>query len=688
MAPTPRGCASRLPGLATPFLLVALSWMSQVSLCGVAAGDPLYFPPTAAGWPGEVRDERDVTPYLAFHKSRAMQRQRALQTVQTSNQAAYDVHYYDLDLQADPATQVLVGAVKVLASVVSGPLSTMDLDFYDNMIVDSVTAGGSAATFTHAGNLLTVNLDRTYPGSESMAVVVHYHGTPAGGPFGSTFGFDSHAGKPLIWTLSEPFGSRSWWPCKDYPEDKADSVDIRMTVPSGMVTASNGTRTFDNDDGVKAVTRWRVRYPIATYLVAVSSYAYTTWSDWYRPSPSDSMEIQFYVFPEDAEGSVAVNAKVKDMIAAYAARFGPYPFLAEKYGEAEFPWGGGMENQTITSLGGFWEYVVAHELGHQWWGDMTTCRNFHHVWLNEGFATFCQAIWTEAGSGLPGYHSDMAGRRYYGPGTVYAPDENDVYRVFDGNLSYNKASWVLHMLRHVMGDSTFFAGMRAYGLRYRYGTAVTEDFRDVCASAWGHSLDRFFQQWVYGEYYPQYRSRSTATPSGGGYDVTVVLEQIQGWQMFWMPVDVTITTADSTRTFVAMDSLPVQSFTWHTASAPQSVEIDKDEWILRTIAPPVTAVENAPPAQALRFLPVRPNPVQRSAAFEFSLPAAGPVRLTLVGVGGARVRTFSAGPMPAGTHQLNWDGRDDRGRRLASGVYTAVLEAFGQIRTRKLLFIH
>jgi aminopeptidase N len=633
-----------------------------------------------------VSDERNVTPYLAFHKVRAMELSRSMRTVQTPNQAAYDARYYALDLSPNLDTRVLWGTARMVATVTAGPITTLDLDFYANMAVDSVAVGGATATFTRAGNVLTLNLDHAYATGEAVDVRVRYHGTPAGGPFGAVFAFDSHAGHPLIWTLSEPFGARTWWPCKDYPEDKADSVDVRVTVPSGMITAGNGTRVSASDDGTTSITRWHEGYPIATYLVAISSFAYATVSDWYRPSPTDSMEIQFYLYPEDVAGASGVNSRVKGMIAAFAARFGPYPFLREKYGEAEFPWGGGMENQTITSLGTFLEYVVSHELMHQWWGDNVTCRDFHHVWLNEGFATFGEAIWAEAGGGLPAYHATMNGLRYLGPGTVWAPDENDVGRVFDGNLSYNKGAWVLHMLRHVVGDTTFFDAMRAYGQRFGGAAATTEDFRDVVEQVSGMDLGRFFQEWIYGEYYPSYRSGARALPvAGGGYDVEVIIEQTQGGQVFWMPVDVTITTASGPHAFVAADSLPSQSFTFHVPDAPLSVQLDGDGWVLCTIGAPLTAVGEAPPS--LRLALSGPNPARAGASLSYWLPRESSARVSIFDVAGSRVRGWPAARLASGGHTLAWDGRDDAGHRVPPGVYTVCLDAAGERRTRRLVLI-
>ena len=560
------------------------------ALLALVAGElhaaPYRFPATPDGEPEQVRDERDVAPFLAAWKAAGLHRARLVATPATANQQAYDVHYYDLDLTPNPATAVLTGTVRMKASVVSGPLSTVDLDFYANLIVDGATSGGSAATWSRSSNLLTVNLDRAYATGELMDVVVAYHGSPGVSGY---FFFETANNRNLISSLSEPFGARSWWPCKDTPEDKADSVDIRVTVPTGMITASNGTRIEATDNGTVAVTRWRERYPIATYLVSLASYAYTVTTDHYRYTPTDSMPIQFFNFPESVAGVAAVQAKVKDMIAAYAGYFGEYPFVAEKYGHAQFLWGGGMEHQTCTSLGNgaYIEWIVAHELGHQWWGDLVTCRDFHHVWLNEGFATYCEALWAESTGGPAGYHGDINLNKYFGAGTIYVPDLSDENRIFDSNLSYDKGSWVLHMLRRVLGDSTFFAAMRQFYVQHGYSTATTEDFRGVCEAVSGRNLHAFFQQWIYGEYYPHYLSSWTSTPAAGGYDVTLKLDQIQTWQLFTMPLDVKVTTAAGDQSFVIQDSLASQTFTLHLGAAPLTVAVDPDDWVLKILESPV-----------------------------------------------------------------------------------------------------
>lgn len=564
-----------------------LLWSLGLGLSAVAWAQPEteLFPPLPDGR-RELRDARDVAPYLAAWKAHSAARVAKAARAATANQSSYDAQYYDLDLTFTPTSSQVAGTVRMRAQVVAGPLTTLDLDFYANLVMDGATSGGAATTFTRAGDILTLTLDRAYANGEVVEVTVTYHGVPTAGGY---MGFPMVNGRRMIWSLSEAYGARSWWPCKDAPEDKADSVDVHFTAPNGMITASNGTLVSTVVGPTTTRTSWRERYPIATYLVSIASYPYSVSDDWYRYSPTDSMLIRFHNVPESVGNAASSQAKVKSMLAAFATRYGEYPFIAEKYGHAEFTFGGGMEHQTCTSLGTYNESVVAHELAHQWWGDMITCRDFHHIWLNEGFATYGEALWAEANGGPAAYHADLALNRYLGSGTIWVPDATDESRVFSSSLSYNKASWVLHMLRHVLGDATFFQALQTYRTQWGYKSAVTEDFRDVCEAVSGRDLDAFFQQWIYGEYYPQYQAGWSSVPQGGGHDVTVVLQQTQSWQLFRMPVDITITTSSGETTFVVEDSLASQAFVLHVDDTPLSVQIDKDNWLLKSVQ---TVVQN------------------------------------------------------------------------------------------------
>lgn len=478
----------------------------------------------------------------------------------------------------------LTGTVVAEGRVLAPSINQVELDLTVDMAVTAARSAGSPTTFSHTQDLLAVALDRTYATGEVFSVEIDYHGNPAG----ESFGWDSHGGQPMIWTLSEPFGAREWWPCKDQPADKADAVDIRATVNQNLVVASNGKLMSVTPNGTQHTYHWHESYPITTYLVSLAIYPYAQYSDWYRYSPADSMEIQFFVYP-DQLGSVQENyAKTKNMIAVYASLFGEYPFITEKYGHASFEWGGGMEHQTCTSLGGWGESLIAHELTHMWWGDHVTCNSFHHIWLNEGFATYGEALWWEATLGEQAMHADMAANAYYGPGTIYVEDPGNFNEIFNSNLSYRKASWVLHMLRHAVGDDDFFDILRSYYTVHGGGTATTEQFQAVAETVSGQDLNAFFQQWIYGEGFPVYSYQWTAEPAGSDWEITLDIDQLQTNQVFVMPIDIEIEfVGGGSQIQVVQNNAASQQVLLTVAAEPAAVRLDPDNWILRQLLVPL-----------------------------------------------------------------------------------------------------
>ncbi len=504
----------------------------------------------------------------------------------TTNQEQFDIRYYALDLAPDPATAHLTGIAELVAEVTAPTLDRVELNFWDGMTITGIhssAAPDEALAFNRQNDLLTIHLERAYNQGEQFQITIRYDGHPQQSPYGS-FNFDVHDGEPMIWTLSSVFGARAWWPCKDVPSDKPDSMDIRVTVPSNLIVASNGSLRQTEVNGNRTTYWWHEKYPIATYLVSLAIHPYEVHYDQYVYNGGHStMPIYFYSFPGNYEIFEGINDLVKDMLACYADLFGEYPFVDEKYGQADFPWGGGMEHQTCTSYGSWNEGLFAHEIAHQWWGDMITCDSFHHIWLNEGFASYCEALWYEY-SYPPFTASEyqVMYQLYLGPGTVYVEDpENE--DIFDSGLSYVKGSWILHMLRHVVGDEDFFAILKAYyaSAPNKYGTATTQEFQAICEQVSGMNLDKFFYQWIHEEYYPRYAYSWNSIANGQGYEINLEIRQEQSNYVFWMPIDVTLTTAAGETIFVVRDSLSTQSFQFRVSSEPLNLELDKNNWILK-----------------------------------------------------------------------------------------------------------
>lgn len=537
----------------------------------------------------QQNDDRHSEARLeAQAKARQLARILTMDTQPTTNQNFYDVKHYELNLTIDVTGEQIRGAVTILAQVVQQAINQMDVNLLSSMAVDAVKMNNTSLQFQRPNDLIRVTLDRTYQPGELFQVTIDYHGRPSQSGFGA-FGFDTHNNQPMIWTLSEPFGARNWWPCKDFPIDKADSVDIKVTVPENLMVAANGTLRSVSQQSHQKTYWWHESYPITTYLVSLAIHPYYVYADYYHYSPTDSMEVRFFVFPDQVSTIRSAYAKTVRMIEIFANIFGEYPFLREKYGHAQFLGGANMEHQTITSLVSRSEGTIVHELAHQWWGDYITCQDFHHIWLNEGFATYSEALYYEREYGKEEFWQEVLSNQYFGPGTIYVQDLSDVNTIFNYGRSYQKASWVLHMLRHVVGDEKFFEILRAFynESRFRFGTATTEDFQALCEAVSGKKLDRFFRQWIYEEYYPSYTYSWRSIPSGSNYEIQLDIQQTQTNTIFWMPIDVTITTAAGDTTVVVWDSLASQTFHFTLQSTPLTVELDKHGWILKQVQEPL-----------------------------------------------------------------------------------------------------
>ncbi len=503
-------------------------------------------------------------------------------------QECYDVTYYNLKMKFDRATETIYGDVSMTADVVA-PVSQCILDCYWMMRVDSVTVNGVRAGFVPNYLVLPVTLDHLYQPGERFTVRVFYHG------FEPEFNwwalhFVEYDGKPVVGNLSETWYARAWWPCKDYPNDKADSLDFFITYPSNQFCSSNGTMVSDVDnlDGFRT-THWSARYPIATYLVSVAMAEFTHWREWALRTETDSLPVDYWVYPSLVPSVQYAYSFTVPAIDILSQLFGVYPFMDEKYAMSNFMWGGAMEHQTNTSMSpGLAQSVMTmvHELAHQWWGDMITCRDWHHSWLNEGFATYSEALFIEAYLGREALYDYMRGIRYYGDDAVYRYDTSDTWIILD-NIVYDKGAWVLHMLRGVIGDQAFFTGLRAYGdSPLKYGTAVTEDLQGYMETASGTDLDWFFSEWIYGPGNPQYLYSWQCVPNGaGGYGVDLIVRQVQpDYGAFKMPVQIQFLTANG----ATMDTIWNQSglayYQFEFSDSVTALNFDPDNWILKTAA--------------------------------------------------------------------------------------------------------
>jgi len=522
-----------------------------------------------------------------------------------------------------------------------------------------------------------------------MTVETFYRGVPGSSGFGS-FAFSTHGGVPWIWSLSEPYGSKDWWPCKDHPLDKADSVDVIITCDSTWKVGSNGilVSVINNGDGTKTHF-WKHRYPIASYLVSITITNFVQFSNYFRYTPTDSMEILNYVLPEHLATAQASLPRTVEMLQIFSDLFGLYPFINEKYGHAEFGWGGAMEHQTMTSTGTFSENVIAHELAHQWFGDMITCRTWPDLWLNEGFATYLTGLYREVRYGTASYWSYINGlvnSAKSAQGTLYVQDTSNVSNLFNSNRVYNKGAMVLHMLRHVLGDSVFFQAMYNYAHdpRVRFGTASTAEFRSVCETTSGRDLGWYFNEWVFGERYPSYTYSWSAQPGTGGYDVTVRINQTTGTTnppFFIMPIDLKFLATGWDTTITVFNDTNGQTFNFTLPHNPTTVQFDPEGWILKNVT--LVAVDEPLPLP-FRFALEQnfPNPFNSSTTIGYQVGTSGLVRLSLYTLLGQEVAVLVNDIKQPGHYEVTFDAKD-----LPSGMYVYQLRAGSFRETKKLILL-
>lgn len=429
---------------------------------------------------------------------------------ESENFGLFDLVYQRLNFTVDPAENFISGSVYSRIKYQEYTDGQIQFDLVDVMTVDSVKCNGEKTTFQHSGNKIDVSLLMPMPKNSISPVEIFYHGSPPQTGFGS-FTVSKHENVPVLWTLSEPYGAKDWWPCKESLADKIDSLDIYISCPQEYKAASNGKLVSDVVDQGLRTSHWKHRFPIATYLVGIAVTNYETYSDYLDLADGNKIEVLNYIYPEYLDTAKSKSDEILQILGFYNSKFITYPFASEKYGHAQFGWGGGMEHQTMSFMTHLNFELVAHEMAHQWFGDYVTLASWHDIWLNEGFATYLTGLTYEnlkEPAAWASWKTIQLNRIFSSTaGSVYVSDTTDINRIFSGRLSYSKGAYLLHMLRWEMGDETFFTGVKNYltDPTISGGFASQEKFVKHMEMAADTSLTEFFQDWYYGEGYPVYK---------------------------------------------------------------------------------------------------------------------------------------------------------------------------------------
>ena len=443
--------------------------------------------------------------------------------------SSYDVKFHFLNLNVEADTTFISGSVQTNITALQ-TIDTFAFELHQDLLIDSILdAQSNRYKFSSINDEVYVPLSAALQTNQNYSFKIYYHGTPPSGAsaaIGNGFSndFSPNYGTRVTWSLSQPYVAKEWWPCKQSLTDKIDSVKIHVTTSSMNKVGSNGLlKNIVQLPNNKHRYEWESNYPIDYYLISVSVGNYFENIDYAKPKGiQDSILILNYLYNEQAYiDNKKTLGECKDVLAYYSECFGLYPFYKEKYGHSMAPFSGGMEHQTMTTLGVISYDVMVHELAHQWFGDEVTCSSWSDLWLNEGFATYAELLAYE--KFYPQYLANkLLSKINYakqGFGSVFIQDTASVARLFNSNLTYNKGGIVLHMLRWHIGDSMFFKSLKTYITQFAFQTANTQNFKAVCEQVSGKDLSAFFQEWIMGTGYPNYQINWNYANSSAHFNV-------------------------------------------------------------------------------------------------------------------------------------------------------------------------
>ena len=518
-------------------------------------------------------------------------------------QAAYDVTYYDLDLEVDPSDSTIAGSLRMHARIVA-PTEVVALDLDTLLAVETVSLtdleSAAPLPFRRSGSRVFVELPYTKQPGEELSLTVRYGGRPRVAPRppwdGGVQWAETPSGQPWIGTSNQMIGADVWWPNKDHVSDKPDSMRIRVTVPDPLIVATNGRleRTTDNGDGTWTYD-WFVSTPISNYNVSLNIAPYEVLEEEYRSVTGETFPVIFWVLPENVEDGRALMPEILAHLRWFEKTLGPYPFRADKYGVAQTPYLG-MEHQSIIAyganfdngamtLGVDWGFDALHhhELSHEWWGNLVTNADWKDMWVHEGFGTYMQALWLEDMQGIERYHEYMASiRPRIGNAQPTAPRHSLSAQEVYGSDIYFKGAWVLHTLRYLLGEEVVREALRhlAYpteeaawetdGLQTRF--VSTADVVTVFEQLSGKELDWLFEAYLREAELPVLLME---IERGEGERTMELRWRVPGDLPFPMPVEVVL-GEQTVRVDMADGTGELQ--------VPAGVEpvIDPENWVLRS----------------------------------------------------------------------------------------------------------
>lgn len=495
----------------------------------------------------------------------------------------YDITHYNIALELYDTLLYLQGRVTITSVPLNAPLDSFWFELTSALTIDSIRFNGQSRVFSHTNDVVVLALAAAIPVGQTFSCEVFYRGVPPQQANRRGMMLSNAGVFPSLFTHSSLFWAKNWLPVKQQLSDKIDSIDLHITTRLGKKVASHGLLvSVDTLALQKARWHWKSRYPIAYYLVALSVSDYVLSNrQVLLPGRSTPMPITDFSFPVNGPSAALLDTTPR-VLQELSRLWGTYPFANEKYGHAQTNMSGAMEHQTLSGMGFYNLQVVIHEAAHQWFGDYVTCATPSDIWLNEGFATYAEALFvavfdsTAAATIRNGWISSV--RNNAATGSVYVPVGADFTRVLNTNLSYRKPALVLHNLRWLLGDSLFYGGLQYYLAQRSFGNATTEEFRVLMEQYTGVSLTNFINAWIYGSGYPDY----FISWNQRGSELLLQFFDRSGAPaaLFDLPYPVTVVYADGRRERLRLSAGFQQLQTFPIQGVVQTVLADPENWVL------------------------------------------------------------------------------------------------------------
>ena len=547
------------------------------------------------------------------------------------NTLNYDLRYQRLELTLNPASSANITGKVTSHFIPNQDMNSIYFDFNDALTVSEVKYHGSNISFSQlTSNEIKIDFPSTLFNNVLDSLSISYSGTPVNENIIDSYSRhrlnkSTNTSVPyVIYTLSEPYGAKDWFPTKQSLNDKIEKVRIEVTTPTGIYVAANGKLISETAiSGTQLKTIWQTNYAIPAYLIAIGVTSYNKYTDTIGNPPFPYIN---YIYPSNSGLTLTNINKVKPIMELFETYFGPYPYRDEKYGHMEFDFGGGMEHPTMSSMGTNTLSVYAHELGHQWFGDKTTCKTWNDVWINEGFARFAEHLYNEkitnAGNKtafITYLQSIINNITSSNGGTVYVPESGlESFRIFDSRLSYDKGSYLLVMLKWMVGEDAFYQAIRNYSNQYAYNYATGMDFKSSFEASTGKDFTEFFNDWYFGEGYPIYNIKWKQNPDQSiSFKVSQTRSTTSAPAFFEMLLPIKVTgTSGQTAELVLNNTTNDQFFTLPLSFEASSVSFNYENQIL-TKNPTITNDTTFLTTSDYKEIPLKmyPNPTQSEIRF-------------------------------------------------------------------------